>query len=220
VRRRQRCRPACAGAPCPCAFLEPETRSAALALWSSDETPPRTACCCFRRCLPQLPTRALLACDCGTPLPPNNNNNNSHINHIHRAPPPPPAVSLVVLVTAGNNYQKERQFRVLQAAAADVQVGVWVWVWVWAGFCQGLCQGSVRRGLREGSVRRAHSSSSSSGSPCAGRACHACQAIRAGGWEVGQLPCSPAAAADGPAAPPPWLGRCGRCAAGGSWLCP
>lgn len=34
-----------------------------------------------------------------------------------------PAVGVVVLVTAVNNYQKERQFRLLQAVSEDAKVG-------------------------------------------------------------------------------------------------
>lgn len=36
---------------------------------------------------------------------------------------PSPAVCVVVLVTAVNNYQKEQQFRMLQAVSSDVKVG-------------------------------------------------------------------------------------------------
>lgn len=52
--------------------------------------------------------------------------------------PPVPAVCVVVLVTAVNNYQKEQQFRMLQAVSSDIQAsGVlpcnaacWSW-WCW-----------------------------------------------------------------------------------------
>jgi hypothetical protein len=39
------------------------------------------------------------------------------------------AVCVVVLVTAVNNYQKERQFRLLQAVSADVKVGTLLCGW-------------------------------------------------------------------------------------------